>query len=235
MRRVLLVAAVSLLPLVMSGCSDATEGPEVDSLQAAAPEDISAAEALNLTAEPVVTDLLWLQPDARLGAQSGANLTILATLAGAFPQSFAWNATLNGTGNLSAARMVLWLDLQNSAAQPGVGSDPGCSAAMHLYVTQNGTQTYQAGGCASLGTGMVPPGEHRLEFSTLLTAFPDGALVAAGDGVLVQVQFGLSMPQGVGYLLGGADHDSHLRLVGLSEPVPTADGDADAGDAPTPA
>ncbi len=232
MRWVLLATAGALLPILLVGCSDATEEPEVDALDAAALEDLAAAEALNLTTPPVVTDLLWLQPDARLGAQAGANLTILATLAGAFPQSFSWNATLNGTGNLSAARMVVWLDLQNSAAQPGVGSDPGCTAAMHLYITHNGTQTYQAGGCASLGTGMIPPGEHRLEFSTLLTAFPDGAVVAAGDGVLVQVQFGLSMPQGVGYLLGGADHDSHLRLIGLTEPVPAVDGEADDGTTP---
>lgn len=224
MRRALLAGTVALA-LCVAGCSGDADEPDVDPLQVA---DLGEAEreALTLTAAPPLTDTLWLGPGDRLAPRSGANLTILATLAGAFPQSFSWNATLNGTGDLSAARLVLWLDLQNSAAQPGVGGDPGCTAAMHLYLTRNGTQAHQAGGCASLGTGTVPPGEHRLEFSTLLTAFPDGALVAAGDGVLVQVQFGLSLPQGVGHLLGGADHDSRLRLTGLAEPVPAQRADA---------
>ena len=38
--------------------------------------------------------------------------------------------------------------------------------------------------------------------------------------VLVQVAFGLSLPQGVGYVLGGGERASGLRLTGLAEPLP---------------
>ena len=173
----------------------------------------------NLTAPAgATTETLYLTPLARMNTTGLANLTILATLAGSMPQAFAWNATLNGTGNLTEARVVLWLDLQSTAAQPGVGGDAACTAQLTLWLTLNKTQTGQAGGCASAGVGYVPPGEHRIELSTPLTAFPKGARVQPGDGVLVQVAFGLSLPQGVGYLLGGPDHDSHLRLRGLREP-----------------
>ena len=223
------VAAGLLLAAGLAGCS----GPDGDLQELAddlaLPGSDAEAEA-NVTLGAAVTDTLWPTPKARLNASAEANLTILATLSGAFPQSFAWNATFNGTGNLSSARLVLWLDLQNSALQSGIGGDAGCTAAMTLVLTLNGTATVQPGGCASLGMGSIPPGEHRLEFSALLTAFPDAAVVAPGDGVRVQVDFGLSLPQGVGHLLGGADHDSGLRLVGLAEPVPPAapPGDEDA-------
>jgi hypothetical protein len=216
------VAGVALLAtLVLAGCSGGgNEGDGAEPLAQDGPDEASLLADNGTAAAAPATDTLWLSPDARLNASAVSNLTILATLSGAFPQTFGWNATLNGTGNLSAARLVLWLDLQNSALQPGVGGDPGCTAAMTLVLTLNGTATSQPGGCASLGTGSVPPGEHRLEFFTLLTSFPQGAVVAPGDGVVVQVAFGLSMPQGVGYLLAGPDHDSGLRLVGLREPVP---------------
>jgi hypothetical protein len=211
-------SAVGLLvACALSGCSGSDDSGSQSLIDAVV---VPVEDAQNLTAAELATDTLWMTPGARLNTSAVTNLTILATLSGALPQTFAWNATLNGTGNLSAARMVLWLDLQNSALQPGVGGDPGCTAAMTLVFTINQTVTYQPGGCASLGTGSVPPGEHRLEFSTLLTSFPQGAVVAPGDGVVVQVAFGIALPQGVGYLLGGGDHDSHLSLAGLAEPVP---------------
>jgi hypothetical protein len=168
------------------------------------------------------TDLLYLTTLSRLAPEAPANLTILATLAGSFPQSFSWNSTLNGTGNLTEARLVVWIDLQDSAAQPGIGGDPACTLSLTLYLTLNKTQTPQAGGCASAGVGFVPPGEHRLEVATPLTAFPKGAVIHPGDQVLLVVSFGLSLPQGVGYVLGGPDHDSHLRLRGLVEPMGNA-------------
>lgn len=207
-----------LLAAGLAGCSGPEGDLQVLAEDLALPGDGIAVDA-NATAAPVYTDTLWLTPAARLAATAADNLTVLATLAGAVPQSFAWNATVNGTGNLSSARLVLWIDLQNSALQPGVGGDPGCTAALSVTLVLNGTATVQPGGCASLGTGSIAPGEHRLEFSTLLTAFPDGALLAPGDGVRVQVDFGLSLPQGVGHLLGGPGHDSGLRLAGLAEPV----------------
>jgi hypothetical protein len=222
------VALGLLLAAGLAGCSGPEGDLQVLAEDLALPGDGIAVDA-NATAGPLHTDTLWLTPAARLAPTAADNLTILATLAGAVPQSFAWNATVNGTGNLSSARLVLWIDLQNSALQPGIGGDPGCTAAFSLTLVLNGTATVQPAGCASLGMGSIAPGEHRLEFSTLLTAFPDGAVIAPGDGVRVQVDFGLSLPQGVGQLLGGADLDSGLRLVGLAEPVParTASGAAD--------
>jgi hypothetical protein len=41
-----------------------------------------------------------------------------------------------------------------------------------------------------------------------------------GRGLLVQVSFGLSLPQGAGYVLGGGERPSALRLTGLAEPLP---------------
>ena len=217
------LAAVALTAL--PGCADDGAGARPPPASASLDDDVAGLALVDLTAAAAsATDTLWLAPQARLNATAAANLTILATLAGPLPQAFGWNATLNGTGNLTEARLVVWLDLQNSAVQGGVGGDPGCSAAMTLVLTLNGTATSQPGGCASIGSGLVPPGEHRLEFSTLLAAFPAGAMVAPGDGVVVQVQFGLSLPQGVGHVLGGADQDSRLQLAGLSEPVPSGGG-----------
>lgn len=230
------LAALGLvLASSLAGCSGA-EGdldPGADDLAVNSGAVDTAAPTNGTVAEPI-TDTLWLTPEARLDTTASSNLTILATLSGAFPQSFGWNATLNGTGNLSAARLVLWIDLQNSALQSGIGGDPGCSAAMTVTFTINGTALVQPGGCASIGMGAVPPGEHRLEFSTLLTSRPEGVLIAPGDGVRVQVDFGLSLPQGVGHLLGGGDHDSGLRLAGLAEPVPASPPPSDGPATPRP-
>lgn len=212
-------AAALAIAVLLAGCSGGS--PAAPSAPSDTPQPVSDG-APPVLASPIngTTDTLHLRAGYRLAASASENLTILATLAGELPQAFNWNTTLNGTGNLTHARLVLWLDLQDTAVQDGVNGDPGCTAALTLYFTVNGTQVGQAGGCASAGFGAIPPGEHRLELATPLTAFPAGAHVRPGDQVLAQVAFGLALPQGVGHVLGGGDRDSSLRLLGLSEPVP---------------
>jgi hypothetical protein len=214
--------AALALAVLLAGCSGGSPAPSSTEPSGSAQPVANGTPAVVAMPANVTTDLLHLRAGARLAASASANLTILATLAGELPQAFNWNTTLNGTGNLTHARLVLWLDLQDTAVQEGIGGDPGCTAALTLYFTLNGTQVAQAGGCASAGFGAIPPGEHRLELSTPLTAFPAGAHVKPGDQVLAQVAFGLALPQGVGHVLGGGDRDSSLRLLGLSEPVPPA-------------
>ena len=114
------------------------------------------------------------------------------------------------------ARLLLWVDLQSSALQPGVNGDPGCSAALTLYLVHNATPAGQSGGCASAGSGLIPPGEHLLDFGTPLATMA----FQPGDGILAQVAFGLSFPQGVAYVLGGGERASALSLTGLHEPLP---------------
>lgn len=217
-----------LLLVALAGCT--ADGPgagtDAEGLPGTDPGGPPGSQAVGngsvQGASAAATDTLWLTQRSRLDTAGPANLTILASFSGTIPVALGWNTTFNGTGNLSAARLVLWLDLENSAIQSGVGGDPGCTAALTLHFILNDTALSQAGGCASLGTGLVEPGEHRLEFSTLLTAFPRGAIVQAGDGLTISVQFGLSLPQGMAYVLGGEGHDSHLRLVGLNEPTTSA-------------
>lgn len=212
-----------MLAFALAGCSGAGgdaagDEPPAGRLLDSEGQPILAATAANATPAPT-TDTLHLRPAARLNATPLANLTLLAQLAGATAQAFNWNATLNGTGNVSFARLRLWIDLQSSALQPGVNGDPACTAHFTLYATRNGTVAAQAGGCASLGRVSIPPGEHLLEFSTPLTAFPGGLVLGPGDKLLVQVAFGFSFPQGHGWVLGGGDRDSALVLDGLAEPV----------------
>lgn len=214
------LTALLLAALALAGCASpegADEGPADDDAQVLL--GAGAARGENATA-PLATDTLYLALPARLNATAAANLTILATLSGPLAQSVAWNATLNGTGLLTAARLGLWVDLQNSAVQTGVGGDVGCSAALSLAFVANNTTVVQPGGCASLGTGHIAPGEHLLEFSTpLVAAGPEGLRVRPGDGVTATVTFGFALPQGVGYVLGGGLSPSRLQLVGLAEPV----------------
>lgn len=215
--------AVALLVLVaLAGCSGGGRdgpNPQVEA-------DAASRDAATLgTPEPAsggaaVTDTLFLAPPARLNTTNPQNLTILAQISGAFAQAFGWNTTLNGTGNLTSARMAVWVDLQNSAVQAGIGGDPGCSAALTLVFYVNGTAVSQPGGCASLGTGLIEPGEHLLEFAAPMTSAPAAGLpIRPGDEVTAIVSFGFTLPQGVGYVLGGGDHPSSLRLAGLVEPV----------------
>jgi hypothetical protein len=214
-------SALAVVVLALAGCSNSP--PPGDDAAPAAPLDALGQGLANGTATNAtwpLTDMLFLSSPTRLNASGLPDVTVLATLSGAAPQAYSWNATLNGTGNLSHARLLLWIDLQSSAIQPGVGGDPACTASLTLVVTRNGTALAQAGGCASAGVGTVPPGEHLLDFGTPLTAFPGGLLLGPQDKVLVQVAFGLSFPQGVGYVLGGGDRASGLRLAGLAEPVP---------------
>lgn len=205
---VVLLAGCAGSPPTAAGPRDApadgtSEGPSVD------------PPAANATAARA-TDTLFLASATRLAATGLANVTPLRVLAGAQPATLQWNATLNGTGNATHADLALWLDLQSGALQPGVGGDPGCTASLALYVTHNGTTTGYAGGCASAGTGYVPPGEVLLHLGTPLADVP----LAPHDGLLVQVAFGLSFPQGMAYVLGGGDRASALTLTGLREPIP---------------
>lgn len=217
-------SALLVLVLALAGCSaggDGGGGPGADERESQAGDvlaDVGNGTLGNATPVPT-TDTLHLASRTRMAATPQQNLTILAQLGGTTGQAFAWNATLNGTGNASSLRMRLWIDLQTSAWQPGVGGDPACTASLTFQARRNGTAVNQAGGCASLGRVSIPPGEHLLEFSAPLSAFPDGLVLAPGDQVLVQVTFGLSFPQGHGYVLGGGDRDSALVLPGLAEPV----------------
>lgn len=217
-------AALVVLALALAGCSTGGDPPaatQLDSVDAASAGDLDAG-GLSLNATGVtVTDTLYLALPARLNTTSPANVTILGLLSGPLAQSFAWNATLNGTGTLQSARLSLWIDLQNSAVQTGLGGDPACSASLTLVFVANNTTLVQPGGCATLGTGLIPAGEHLLELSTPITV-PSGVELRPGDQVVAQVAFGFGLPQGVGHVLGGGDHASALRLAGLAEPVQSA-------------
>ena len=208
-----------VVAVLVAGCSGAppTDTPNVPLTDGAALAAGNATAAA--PAAPPAHGTLFLVGPTLLNATGLANRTVLASLGGALPQTMAWNTTLRGGGNSSFARLALWVDLQSSALQPGVGGDPGCTASLTVLVVRNGTAASQAGGCASAGTGTVPPGEHLLEFSTPLVAWPDGLRLSPGDGVAVQVAFGLSFPQGGGYVLGGGDRPSAFWLDGLAEPA----------------
>lgn len=214
------LAWLPLLGLALAGCSQAPEtdavGAEVLAPLAA---DIAAGNATGNHSAVPATDRLHVVASTHLNTTGLANVTVVATLAGALAQTLSWNTTLAGAGNVSLARLNLWVDLGASALHPGVGGDPACSASVTYIFTVNGTNLAQAGGCGSIGQGTVPPGEYLLDIGSPLTAFPAGLVLTPGDKVLVQVAFGFVFPQGQGFVLSGGDRSSALHLPGLAEPV----------------
>lgn len=209
----------ALCAVLLAGCSTTSLEPDAAPLVAAPQGPATGSPApVNATPPPVGPWLHFVSSN-RLNATPLANVTVLATLAGAPPATLTWNTTLRGQGNVTWVRLDLWLDLQSSAVQTGVGGDVGCTASLLLQLRINGTLSNHNAGCASLGQGTIPPGEHLLRFGAPLTGMPNGAPLAPGDGVLVQVAFGLSFPQGQALVLAGGERVSAVQLEGLAEPL----------------
>jgi len=224
-------AAAVLLVVLLSGCAGSgtsttwtlaptsthlTSGPRTNATTL-------AHGAGNVTGPWTATLHLGLAP--RLNASApGANATVVAMpLAGVYPsQGMAFNTTLRGTANLTASLTAVWLRITQSNVQAGSGTDPGCSVALTVAVVRNGTAVASyAGGCGSLGVGVVPPGDHLVQFGSAPGAFP-AVRLGAGDGVVLTLTFYLSGP-GLGpsayVLAGSAERDSWVRLDGLREPT----------------
>lgn len=149
------------------------------------------------------------------------NETVIATkspLAGA--ETYVWNFTVLQAANLTGAHTHAWLRVTQSSPQSGAANDPGCTLALTLVVRRNGTDAGYVGGCGSAGMGVLPPGDHLLEF-----AAPPGAVavrVLPRDNVFLELTLAVEAP-GLGataFLMGGSsERDTWVRLDGLREPV----------------
>lgn len=207
--------------MACAGCSNPADldAPAGTSTASVPGGPVDPDEPVSLDAVPAWTDTFHLHADRGLNKTPLPNRTVVATLGGVFAQTFTWNATLAGGGNLTWGSLDVWVDLPSSAVQLGSNGDPNCSATLTFVFTRNGTNQAQGGGCGSLGSGSIPPGEYLLNLGGPMTSFPDGVQLAAGDGVLVQLTFTLAFPQGQAYVLSGGDRNSRLWLDGLQEPV----------------
>lgn len=165
---------------------------------------------------------LGLAPSLNRTAPQG-NDTIAMPLAPVYPQQgLRFNTTLLGNGTVTATSTSLWLRITQSNVQAGSGTDPGCSVALTVVVRHNSTDGYYGGGCGSVGIGVVPPGDHLVQFSSPPSAFGTGAPVSPGDDITFAFTFYLSGP-GLGtsaYVLAGShENDSWVRVSGLAEPT----------------
>ncbi len=215
---------VSLLAAVMAlaaGCATpvpdegAADASAVTLAPAEAPRPQVAMGPVNRT-----TDTLHFLAPPSLGLDV-ANQTILTPKGATVQaQTFTWNTTLRNRATITGANVDVWLRITASQAQAG-GQDPGCTAVATFYFIQNGTQRGVAGGCGSLGVGVVAPGDREVRFAAPPEAFSQPVEIYPGDGVIVQLTLYLasSSLSPTCYIMGGPGFDSGVRLYGLNETV----------------
>lgn len=219
MRLALCVALV--IALVLAGCTSTSETISTSTSLSSVPATGNLTQQVNLTVPSTATLHLMLAPGLNTSAPVGDE-TVAMPLGALYPaQGIMFNMTMNGTGNLTGATSALWLRIAQSNVQAGSATDPGCTVSLSVMVRHNGTDSYYAGGCGSLGVGVIPPGDHLIQFSSVPDAFPN-VILGPGDGVWLTFTIYLSGP-GLGssaYVLAGSqDRDSWVRLAGLEEPV----------------
>lgn len=207
-----------VLVVLLAGCS--TGGSPQD--EATSVTSTSTAQALDELANVTplgLTDTFYLLRTPDLNVTLPDNETTLAVKGAYGAQTFVWNRTLNSSGNLTGGHLRLWLLLPRSAVQQGTANDPGCTVHWLAQVVWNETTRNLEGGCGSIGSGTIPPGDYAVN----VTAPPPGNAIEFGPGANLRIQatVGLVQPQGNAvYLMGGnARYDSHVTLAGLEEPA----------------
>lgn len=208
----------------VAGCTanDDASSPPADtpaSLAPGAAANQTIAHLADLTSD---TFHLATPPRLNLTAPLG-NTTILAAKSPYFPgETFVWNTTLRDAANLTGARTVLWLRVTQSVLQQGAFGDPGCTVRLTITLRHNATDTVYDGGCGSAGVGLVPPGDHRVDFSAPPGTLP-GVLLDRGDNVTLQLEVDVTSTSGAPslYIIGGSrEFDSLVKLEGMKEKLP---------------
>lgn len=225
MRGAAIVLLASMLATSLAGCVGQESGTGTGTHASTSTTGTrplgNATAPANATVPTSATLHLMQAPGLNASAPRG-NDTVAMPLAPLYPsQGIAFNTTLRGAGNLTAASTSLWVRVTQSNVQAGSGTDPGCSVALTVTVQHNGTPSSYAGGCGSLGIGVITPGDHQVLFASAPGALP-GVVVAPGDGIALTFSVYVSGP-GLGasaYVLAGSqERDSYVRLAGLAEPL----------------
>ncbi|HUR61892.1 MAG TPA: hypothetical protein VM286_05955 [Candidatus Thermoplasmatota archaeon] len=217
--------AVLALLLAASALGGCTGGHPAGTVTDAAPSlgtDGSPLPSANASAlPPRASDTMHLL-SAPLAAFNGTGNATIALPKGSTPQTFLWNTTLRHGANLTDAQASIWVRFTGTQMQTGNNHDPGCTLSLLYVLTLNKTARAVDGGCASLGTGILPIGTYRLDLSVPPTGFAPPIRAWPGDDLQVQVSLWTTpLTPDLGptaYILTGSPgFDSRVRFAGASE------------------